>query len=167
MRKIEDGVIINYNENNEDKYINLLKQIVELNLEIIDKSTDPENQISHIGQLKKNASFLCKNESKLKIAGPSIIEQFLNSLINLLRKNINEDLCFLIIETFIILSSYNKEIYNLLIKGGCPKLILQFLDLTNNSKLCYDALQLLKNICLSKQENLMMLSNQNILINSK
>ena len=164
LRKIEDGAIINYTEKNDEKYLNLLKQIISLNIEIIDKSTDVENLVNHLNQLKKNASFLNKNENKFKLAGPSIIEQFLNSLINLLRKNINEDLCFLIIEAFIILSSYNKEIYNLLIKGGCPKLILQFLELTNNSKLCFDALQLLKNICLSKQENLLMLVNQNILI---
>ena len=164
LRKIEDGAIINYNEKKEEKLITLLKQIISLNIEIIDKSTDVENQIGHLKQLKKNASFLYKNESQLKIAGPSVIEQFLNSLMNLLRKNLNEDLCFLIIETFLILSSFNKEIYNLLIKGGCPKLILQFLELTNNNKLGYNALQLLKNICLSKQENLLMFANQNILI---
>ena len=164
LRKIEDGIIINYTEKNDEKYNDILKQIISLNLEIIVNSTDPENQMVHFIQLKKNASFLNKNEKKFKLSGPSVIEQFLNSLLNLLRKIINEDLCLLIFETFILFSSYNKEIYNLLIKGGCTKLIFQFLELTNSSKLCYEALQLLKNICLSKQENLMMLANQNILL---
>jgi len=164
LRKIEDGAIINYSKNEEEKYINILKQIISLNIEIIDKSTDVENLISHLKQLRKNASFLNQNEQKIKLMGSSVIEKYLNSLINLLRKNINEDLCFAIIDTFIILSSYNKEIYNLLVRSGCPKLILQFLELTNNNKLAYDSLQLLKNICLSKQENLMMFANQNILI---
>ena len=89
LRKIEDGAIINYNEKKEEKLITLLKQIISLNVEIIDKSTDVENQIGHLKQLKKNASFLYKNESQLKIGGPSVIEQFLNSLMNLLIKNIN------------------------------------------------------------------------------
>ena len=164
LRKIEDGAIINYTKHNDEKYIDLLKQIITLNIEIIDKSTDAENQMSHLKQLRKNASFLYNNQVVLKTSGQSIIELFINSLINLLRKNINEELCYSIIETIIVFSNYNKEIYNLLVKGGCPKLILQFLLLINSNKLCYDAIQLLKNICLSKQENLMILANQNILI---
>ena len=165
LRKIEDGAIINFNKNKEEKYINLLKNIISLNNDIIYKSSDSENQIGHLKQLRKNASFLFKNEKILKLKSQSIIEQYISSLNNLLRKNLdNEDLCFAIIETFIVLSNYYKEIYNLLVKGGCSKLILQFLELTNNSKLCYNSVQLLKNICLSKQENLMLLANQNILI---
>ena len=164
LRKIEDGAIINYSKNNNEKYINLLGQIVTLNIEIIDKSTDSEIQINHLKQLRKNATFLHKNEKNIKIQGPGVIEQYISSLLSLFRKNINEELCFAIIETFIVLSNYNKEIYNLLVKGGYPKLSLQFLEATLNNQYAHESVVLLKSICLSKQENLIMLANQNILI---
>ena len=164
LRKIEDGAIYNYNKGKEEKYIKLLKDIISLNIEIIDKSSDSINQISHLKQLKKNLSFLFKNEKIIK-SGQSVIEQYINSLISLFRKNVeNEDLCLSIIEIFRIISNYNKQIYNLLVKSGCSKIILQSLELTNNNKLCLDSLQLLKNMCLSKQENLVLIANQNILI---
>ena len=164
LRKIEDGAIYNYTKGKEEKYIKLLKDIISLNIEIIDKSSDSINQISHLKQLKKNLSFLFKNEKIIK-SGQSIMEQYVSSLISLFRKNVeNEDLCLFIIEILRIICNYNKQIYNLLVKTGCSKIILQSLELTNNSKLCFDSLQLLKSMCLSKKENLMLIANQNILI---
>ena len=81
LRKIEDGAIYNYNKGKEEKYIKLLKDIISLNIEIIDKSSDSINQISHLKQLKKNLSFLFKNEKIIKSV-QSVIEQYINSLIS-------------------------------------------------------------------------------------
>ena len=164
LRKVEDNIIIIFNKNKEEKFIDILKIIIELNLDIIETSSDIFNLINHLRQLRKNALFLINNENIFKSKEKAIYDQYINSLINLLRKNIyNEQLCLEIIKTFSSFANYNKDICSLLIKKGFIKLVFQFLNNTNNSQLVSESIQLIKNICFSSQKNLITLANQNIL----
>ena len=164
LRKIEDGVIINFNQNKDDKFIKKIKKIIELNLEILDNSTDTFNLINHLRQLRKNIIFIINNESLFKFKDQTVSEKLITSLINLLRKNIyTEKITLEIIKVFTFFANNNTTIYTLLIKNNCPKLILQYLTVTNNPLLCYESINLIKNICLSGQKNLINLFDQNIL----
>ena len=165
LRKIEDGIIINFLQNKDDnRFTDLIKSIIELNIEIINNSTDSFNLINHLRQLKKNILFLVNNEKIFKFKEQTIFDIYINSLINLFRKNIyNENICLEAIKTLIIFTNNKSDIYNILIKKGFIKLILQLLSNTTNSKLCYESIQLMINICFSGQKNLIELINQNIL----
>ena len=166
LRKIEDGIIIIYNKDKDDLLIDLIKVIINFNIEIIEKSSDVLNLVNHLNQLRKNIIFLISNESTIKFKdNQTIIDKHLNSLIILLRKNIyNDKILLAIIKTFNLFSEYKNDIYNyLLSKKGCISIILQFLISTNNSQLCLESIHLLKNICLSNKDNLINLANLNIL----
>ena len=165
LRKIEDRTIINYNQSKDETLIDLLKTIIKINIEIIEKSSDVFNIINHLNQLRKNIIFLINNESSFKFKDQTIFDIYLNSLIILLRKNIyNDKILLAIIKTFNTFAEYKKDIYNILLsKKGCIKSILQFLAWTNNLQLCSESIYLMKNICFSDQKNLINLANQNIL----
>ena len=164
IRKIEDGLIINYNQNKDQEFIDLIKLIINLNIEVIENSSDSFNLVNHLKQLRKNIFFLINNEKILKFKEQTAFDIYINSLVNLLRKNItDEDINFETIKTFISFGEYNKEIFNILMQKGSIKLILQFLNTTNNSKLCFESIHLLKNICFSSQKNLITFADQNIM----
>ena len=65
LRKLEDQGIDKYDKTKEDKYKNLLKDIIALNSEVITKSSDSPNLIKHLSQLKNNVGFLRDNEANL------------------------------------------------------------------------------------------------------
>ena len=166
LRKLEDQAIDKFGKTKEDKYKNLLKNIINLNSEVITKSTDSPNLIEHLNQLKNNVGFLRDNESDLsdeKGVIPS--ELYVNSLMKLLNKSMNdEDLCNAIIKTLIALANKKPGICNTLVKAGCPRLLLQIMEKTLNKQLANDAMELLKMITLSSQENAKVIGNQNILM---
>ena len=167
LKKLEDSAIKNYNETKDEKYLEILRNINALNIEVIEKSTDNPLLIEHIEHLSKNIPFIKENEDKLKTArGEGIIEKYINTLMNLLRKSGYDDdkLCDSIIKTLIILVNKKPETCNLLVKAGCPRQLLQIMEATNNSQIANNAMELLKTITLSNQENLIMVANQNILI---
>ena len=166
LRKLEDQGIDKYGKTKEDKYNKLLKDIINLNSEVITKSTDSPNLIEHLNQLKNNVGFLRDNEADLvdeKGTIPS--DLYVNSLMKLLNKSLNdEDLCDAIIKTLIALANKRPGICNTLVKAGCPRLLLQIMDKTQNKQLASDAMELLKMITLSSQENAKVIGNQNILM---
>ena len=166
LRKLEDQGIDKYGKTKEDKYNKLLKDIINLNSEVITKSSDSPNLIEHLNQLKNNVAFLRDNENELadeKGTLPS--ETYVNSLMKLLSKSINdEDLCDAIIKTLIAFANKKPGICNTLVKSGCPRLLLQIMDKTQNKTLANDAMELLKMITLSSQENANVIGNQNILM---
>ena len=83
----------------------------------------------------------------------------------LLNKEQNdEDLSDSIIKTLIAFANKKSNIYNLLVKAGCPRTLLQIMDKTQNSQLSNDAMELFKMITLSGKENAEVIVNQNILL---
>ena len=166
LRKLEDQGIDKYGKTKDDKYKNLLKDIISLNSEVINKSTDSPNLIEHLDQLRNNVGFLRDNEKELvddKNKPPS--EIYINSLMKLLNKSLNdEDLCDGIIKTLIAFANKKPGICNSLVKAGCPRLLLQIMDKTQNRQLANDAMELLKMITLSSKENAEVIGNQNILM---
>ena len=167
LKKLEDSAIKFYNETKDEKYLEILRNINALNIEVIEKCTENPILIEHIEHLSKNIPFIKENEDKLKTArGEGIIEKYINSLMNLLRKSGYDDdkLCDSIIKTLIVLVNKKPETCNLLVKAGCPRQLLQIMEATNNNQIARNAMELLKTITLSNQENLIMVANQNILI---
>ena len=166
LRKLEDQGIDKYGKTKGEQYKKLLKDIINLNSEVITKSSDSPNLIEHLNQLKNNVAFLRDNESDLadeKGVIPS--DLYVNSLMKLLNKSLNDDdLCDSIIKTLIAFANKRPGICNTLVKSGCPRLLLQIMDKTTNKQLANDAMELLKMITLSSQENAKVIGNQNILM---
>jgi len=179
----------NANESNPNwvscaKYLEVVKEIIKIYLEFFDKSNDTDNIVNMLNNLAKNISFVLNNEGEVDNNSNSnttlnskksnndannninkndggILVLISNNLINLLRKNIDYDsigdtICS-------ILSSFCKkklEICDVLVKSGCPRLLLSIIEISNNSELARKALELLKTIMTSSDENLNMISNQ-------
>ena len=165
LKKIEDNGIKNYNETKEIKYIEILKNIISSNIYFIEKSTDNKNLIELLIQLRKNISFLKENEDKLiNEKNEGAIENYINSLMKLLLKSLDDqNLCNEIIKTFIIFAKIKPEICDLLIKNGCPRILLQIMDHYQDKNIAYDSLLLLQKITLSNNDNLNIISKQNLL----
>ena len=84
---------------------------------------------------------------------------------NLLRKSLgDENICHSIIKTLIAFANGKLDVCNLLVKSGCPRLLLQIMDNTQNKLLADDAMELLKMLTLSSTENAQVIGNQNILL---
>ena len=119
LRKLEDQGIDKYGKTKEEKYKNLLKDIISLNSEVITKSSDSPNLIRHLNQLKNNVGFLRDNENNL-IDDKGLIpsDLYVNSLMKLLNKSLNdEDLCDAIIKTLIAFANKRHGICNTLVKA--------------------------------------------------
>ena len=90
----------------------------------------------------------------------SLIEKLANTIINLLRKSVTEDdLCIPIMSLLIKLINLKSDISNVYVKAGCPRILLQIIDCNFNNNLIALALELLKLIAQSSNENLNMISN--------
>lgn len=167
LKKIEDNTIKNYQETKDEKYVQPLKDITQTNLDIFDKSTDSKNLNDSLSQLRRNLQFIKDNEDTLKFGKATdapVLEKYVNSIMNLFRKlTDDEELVDGIIKTFITFTKKKPESCNLLVKAGCPRLLLQVMENTQNNKLANNALELLKIITLSSEENLIMVGNQNLL----
>lgn len=129
------------------------------------KETFTQGQVSKIKSVVTGATssvlnvFQEKKFENVKFED-SLIEKLVNTIINLLRKNFSEeDLCIAILTLFIKLAKIKKDICNLYVKAGCPRILLQIIDNTFNKKLVALALELLTLIAKSSNENLSMLSN--------
>ena len=166
LRKLEDQGIDKYNNTKEDKYNKLLKDIINLNSEVITKSTDSPNLIEHLDQLRNNVAFLRDNENQLADEKGTIpSELYVNSLMKLLSKSVNdEELCDAITKTLIAFANKKPGICNTLVKSGCPRLLLQTMDKTQNKNFANNNMELIKTITLSSQENANIIGNQNILM---
>lgn len=134
----------------------LLTYESELNTTEVDLSSNTKNSaFSFFGANKKEAEM-----SKAKF-DETIIEKLTANLTNLLRKNIdNDNISASIITTFEAITRKKAEICDLLVKLGCPRLLMQILENTQDLDLAKKAMQLLKILTFSSDENLQMISKQ-------
>jgi hypothetical protein len=167
------------------QYANAVKDIINVYTEVFDKYTDPKNLTDLVSHLNKNVNFLVDNDQGLnsssatstqnsssgpKKPGPekkneeTVVEKMINGMMNLLRKNGGNDegLCEEVVSSLVNLAKKRGDICNILVKAGCPRLLLQLIENTSNRNLVEKCLELLKLITLSNQENLEMLSNQSL-----
>lgn len=114
------------------------------------------NNFNNNGVLLKNNQSNSNNR-----LDEGIIEKITNNLINLLRKNVDcNRIGDIICSLFIKFSKKNLFICDILVKSGCPRLLLEIIENSSNSQLAKKALELLKMIMTSSDENLTMISNQ-------
>jgi hypothetical protein len=176
LKLINENCIRFYEETRNDNYITTLKEIINLFLEIFDKSTDNDNIVIILVHITRNVYFIIDNEALFYTTSKvskfnngttsceSIVEKLINVLMNLLRKNpYDEELCNNVILALIKITKRKPETCNTMVKAGCPRLLLQITENTNNPTLTINALILIKIISLSSEENLNIVSNQNIL----
>jgi len=188
---IENANQNNSNFINCGKYLEIIKDIIKIYLEFFDKSNDSNNLLNILSNFSKNVGFVLNNESEMdsgilelkkginnndeRIAlgnntasnanknDGSILVSITNNLINLLRKNIDfEKICDLICSMISQFCKKKLDICDVLVKSGCPRLLLLIIENSNNSNLAKKALDLLKTIMTSSDENLNMISNQSI-----
>ena len=116
--------------------------------------------------LDKKNFFTANDDNEFSKLDPNtfqsnLVEKSSLSLITLLRKNSNdESLNVEIIKTFISLSKSKKDLSNLFVKSGCIRLIYNILDNISFIKTVILSLTLIKQIIISSQENLEMISKQ-------
>ena len=182
VKKYMNFCIKYYNDDKNEKNIENLKEIIEIDVNFIEKSSDCKNLIEDLANVRKNVPFYKENEdnqifninsNKNKNVfnvnnnnnnNNKINGFYLQSLIKLFRKNLyDEQLNDSIIKTIILLSDKNSNDFNNLVKNGFPRSLLNLMDNTNNQILVEDSIELLKLITLSNKENLMMIAKQNIL----
>jgi HEPN domain-containing protein len=153
--------------NDTDNITNILDNLVK-NISFVLKN---ENEIdNNILEMKKNNNDAINVNRYLKDANSSnnnakndasILVLFTNNLINLLRKNVDYDkISDIICSIFLSFCKKKLEICDVLVKLGCPRLLLSIIEITNNSGLATKALELLKTLMTSTDENLNMISNQ-------
>jgi hypothetical protein len=186
LKSLNDNIITNFEQTNNEAYIAPLKDVINTIIDVFEKSSDSENLLDLLNHMQKNIDFLLSNEANLNLSSDvkkgglinslfndkkfenvkfedSIVEKVINSLMNLLRKNPeSENLVNQIIKTFLMLNDKRKETPNILVKGGCPRLLLSVVENTQDIKLANKALSLIKNIAVSSEENLQLMANQNI-----
>lgn len=170
------------------KNLAFLKETLKIIIDVHEKSSDDENIWNLLEHLKENVLFLSNNESELNatqtdLTGGSaknnafaifgaankdaskfeenIIETLTSNLINLFRKNIdNAKIAKNIIEIFKSIVKKKPEICDLLVKAGCPRLLISLVENTQDADMAKKALQLFKTLGLSNEENSKMLANQ-------
>lgn len=166
MRQLENQAINGYNTKKDEKCKNLLKDIMELNNEINDKSTDSPNLIDHLVQIRKNIPFIREKEKELgnNKSGKPLSEGCVNSLMNLFRKALgNDPLCDGVIKDLIGFADQRRNVCDNLVRSGCPRLLMQVLENTQNKNCAKDAVELLNMLTKSSPENAAVIGNQNIL----
>ena len=123
--------------------------------------------MEHLQQLRQNVAFIRDHEKELTDDPvKTTSENYIGALMTLLRKALsNEDLCDSVVKTLTAFASKKPEICNVLVKSGCPRLLLQIMDTAQSRPLVIDCMELLKMITLSSKENAEVIGNLNILMN--
>ena len=150
---------ISQRKNNFEIYIKTL-DIIFISLS---KSTDKKNTKYLLNNLKSNYSYIISNESNIKLPNnENIIQKIINVKISLLKKMVEEDdIVFTLLNNLLYLAQKNNNYCNHIIKAGAVRLLLQIIESSPNEQNVQVALELLKLICGSNEENLKMLSSQN------
>ena len=95
----------------------------------------------------------------------NIPEKMTTTFTALLRKMTEEeDVIGNIIDNLTLLGENKKSLCNTMVKGGCPRLLLQIMETSPYEKNVEKALHLLKIISFSNINNLTMVANQNSMI---
>ena len=132
----------------------------------LSKSSNNDNINLVLYYFNKNNQFIMQEESKiLSETNENIPEKETSTLTALLRKIIEEEeVIGNIIDNLTILGEKKQELCNIMVKGGCPRLLLQILETSPYEENVEKALNLLKIIAFSNLNNLTMVANQNAMI---
>ena len=150
---------ISQKKNNFEIYIKTLDII----FSTLTKSTDKKNTKYLLNNLKSDYSYIITNESNIKLPNnENIIQKIINVKISLLKKMVEEDdIVFTLLNNLLYLAQKNNNYCNHIIKAGAVRLLLQIIENSPNEQNVQIALELLKLICGSNEDNLKMLSSQN------
>jgi hypothetical protein len=164
--------------------LNHLKTLLKTFMEFFEKSSDEENINSILEHIKKNTQFYLTYEHDLNISEietnnknaafskfqqktnnnkfeETIIEKLTSNLISLLRKNIDHpEISKNIMKILQGITKKKPAICDLLVKAGCPRLLMTILENSQNPDIAKPALNLLKTLTFSSEENTDMLINQ-------
>lgn len=165
-----------------------LKTILKTFMEFFEKSSDEENINRILDHINKNIQFYLTYESDLNATEvetnknaafakfqkgnskfeETIIEKLTSNLISLLRKNMdNPDISKNIMKILQAITKKKMEICDLLVKAGCPRLLMSILENTQDPEIAKHALLLLKTLTFSSEENTNMLLNQSNILKIK
>ena len=132
----------------------------------LSKSSDIENINMLLHFFKQHFKFILSEEPKiLSETHQNIPEKMTTTDTALLRKMTEEeDVIGNIIDNLTLLGENKKSLCNTMVKGGCPRLLLQIMETSPYEENVEKALNLLKIIAFSNLNNLTMVANQNAMI---
>ena len=147
---------------NYKKYVKALDTI----LLFLSKSSDNDNINLLLAYLNKNNQFMISEEGKiLGETRYNVPEKVATTSTALLRKMVEEeDVIGNIIDNLTLLAENKKSLCNVMVKGGCPRLLFQIMETSPYEENVEKALNLLKIIAFSNLNNLTMVANQNAML---
>ena len=132
----------------------------------LSKSSNCDNINFVLNYFNKNSKFILSEEAKiLAETKENIPEKETTTLTALLRKIIEEEeVIGNIIDNLTFLGEKKQDLCNTMVKGGCPRLLLQIMETSPYEENVEKALNLLKIIAFCNLNNLTMVANQNAMI---
>ena len=132
----------------------------------LSKSSNNNNINYILNYFSKNSEFILSEEARiLSETKESIPEKETSTFTSLLRKIIEEEeVIGNIINNLTLLGEKKQELCNTMVKGGCPRLLLQIMETSPYEENVEKALNLLKIIAFCNLNNLTMVANQNAMI---
>ena len=132
----------------------------------LSKSSNNDNINLVLNYFNKNSVFIIQESSKIfEEIKENLPEKETTTHIALLRKIIEEeDVIGNIIDNLTILAEKKQNLCNTMVKGGCPRLLLQIMETSPYELNIEKALNLLKIIAFCNLNNLTMVANQNAMI---
>ncbi len=132
----------------------------------LSKSSDISNIKQILTLLNSKSQHLIDNEAEFTLEKKEIItEKIVNVGVLLMRRLVEEEEGIrAVIQSMIKFCTLKSSLCNILVKGGVPRILLQLMETTPNVKTAELALELLKIIAFSNNENLTMVANQNVLL---
>ena len=132
----------------------------------LSKSSNNYNINILLNYFTKNSDFILSEEAKiLSETKENIPEKETTTFTALLRKIIEEEeVIGNIINNLTVLGEKKQTLCNTMVKGGCPRLLLQIMETSPYEENVEKALNLLKIIAFCNLNNLTMVANQNAMI---
>ena len=164
---LEISLAVKIAETSQEK-LNYKKYVKALDILFLflSKSGDNDNINLLLHYFNKNFKFIMAEESKiLTETHQNIPEKMTTTNTALLRKlTEEEEVIGNIIDNLTLLGENKKSLCNTMVKGGCPRLLLQIMETSPYEENVEKALHLLKIISFSNINNLTMVANQNAMI---
>lgn len=150
----------------KNEELNIVAKSYDIIFAFLNKSSDITNIKTGLDNLNSRCKFILDNEAEIHLEKKEIVsEKHANINVVILRRLIEEEEAIReIINSLIIFCTAKASLCNILVKGGCPRMLLQIMENTPNPKTAEMALELLKIIAFSNPENLTMVANQNVLL---
>ena len=163
---LETSLAVKIAETSQEK-LNYKKYVKALDVlfTFLSKSSDNDNINLLLHYFNKNFKFIMSEDARiLNETHENIPEKMTTTLTALLRKMTEEDkVVGNIIDDLTLLAENKKSLCNTMVKGGCPRLLLQIIETSPYEENVEKALHLLKIIAFSNLNNLTILANQNAL----